>query len=142
MTTQMNTTTGGVQVHTTTQSALLTTTNHEGPTVESISNEVQTTTPVQKLATAVSAPGTSSSDFGSSTEGADSKRKTVVIVSIDIPIMTIVILALVIVTAVCVAVYRKRHRRLTFISVNSDAEAYYTPLISSNEDIELVDIDK
>ena len=90
----------------------------------------------------MSALDTTSSEFGSSTEGADSKRKTVVIVSIAIPIMTVVVLALVIVTAVCIAIHRKRHRRLTFISVNSDAEAYNTPLISSNEDIELVDIDK
>ena len=56
--------------------------------------------------------------------------------------MTVVIaLTLAIVTVVCV-ICRKKRRRLTFISVNSDAEAFYTPLISSNEDIELVDIDK
>ena len=135
------TTTGGVQVHTTTQNALMTTIN-EGTTVGSTSNEAQTATPIQKPTTAAISPGTTSSEFGSSTEGSDSKRKAVVIVSIAIPIMTVVVLALVIVTAVCIAIHRKRHRRLTFISVNSDAEAYYAPLISSNEDIELVDIDK
>ena len=128
-------------MHTTTQNALMTTIN-EGTTVGSTNSEAQTTIPVQKPTTAEIALDTTSSEFGSFTEGADSKRKTVVIVSIIIPIMTVVVLALVIVTAVCIAIHRKRHRRLTFISVNSDAEAYYAPLISSNEDIELVDIDK
>jgi hypothetical protein len=59
-----------------------------------------------------------------------------------VPITVSFILVLVIVTVVCIVVHRKKHRRLTFISINSDAEAFYTPLISSNEDIELVDIDK
>ena len=85
---------------------------------------------------------TTTSEFGSSTKGANSKRKTVVIVSVVIPITFSVVLALVIVTSVCIVIHRKKRRRLTFISVNSDAEAYYAPLISSNEDIEMVDIDK
>ena len=84
---------------------------------------------------------TTTSEFGSSTEGASSKRKTVVIVSVVIAVTVIISLTLAIVTIVCV-IRRKKHRRLTFISVNSDTEAFYTPLISSNEDTELVDIDK
>ena len=86
---------------------------------------------------AVMVQDTTMSEFGSSSEGASSKKKTVIIVSVVVAITVVIALTLVIVTVVCV-IRRKKHRRLTFISVNSDAEVFYTPLISSNEDIELV----
>ena len=81
-------------------------------------------------------------EIGSSTEGAQSNRKTVIILSVVISLAVIIALALVIAVFICIVVHHKKRRRLTFISVNTDTEAYYTPLISSYEDIELVNIDK
>ena len=103
---------------------------------------MQSTTPVQKTPTAVMIQDTTTSEFGSSSEGASSKRKTVIIVSVVVAITVVIALTLAIVTVVCVIRRIRSSRRLTFISVNSDAEVFYTPLISSNEDIELVNIDK